>query len=73
MPEIVKALDDEHPINRLAAARVLADIGPKAKSAVPALLKARERTEESSQAARKALDSAIKTLDPEAAKTAGIE
>lgn len=73
LPDVIKALDDEHLINVGAAAEVLKDIGPGAREAVPALLRTWERSQASSQYTRKALAEAIKALDADAAAKLGIE
>jgi hypothetical protein len=70
--DVIRALDDEHPINVGAAALVLAGIGPKARPAVPALLRAWERRKDSSKFAEGAVAKAIRSLDPDAARKAGI-
>jgi hypothetical protein len=73
LPDVVKALDDQHPINVGAAAEVLADIGPAAKEAVPALTRAWERSKTAPRSAQDSLAAALKKLDPEAAARVGIK
>jgi putative heme-binding domain-containing protein len=72
LPDVIKSLDDEHGINVGAAADVLAAIGPAAKDALPALLKAWGKSEKSSGYTCTALAAALQKIDPEAAEKAGI-
>lgn len=77
VPEIAKALNDDHGINVGQAAELLTEIGPDAKEAMPALMKAWEKAEASTLDARRKqlqknmLAKAMLTIDPEAAKQAG--
>jgi hypothetical protein len=71
LPDIIKALDDQHFINVVAAAELLLEIGPEARDAVPALIRARDRAKV--DRAKNSLAAVIKKLDPEAAAKAGIE
>jgi hypothetical protein len=73
LPDILKALDDEHPINPGKAAQLLAELGPDVKESVPALLAAYKKTAGKEWSAKTELTKAIKKLDPAAAKQAGIE
>ena len=70
LPDIIKALDDDHPINVTAAARVLEKIGPAAKDALPKLETIwGSETAKSKEEAGKA----IKAIDPKAAEKLGIK
>ena len=75
MPDVIKALDDQYGPVAGAAADVLGNIGPAAKSAVPDLLRVWEKSRKISgrPGATKALAAALKKLDPEAAEKAGIK
>jgi hypothetical protein len=75
LPDVIKALEDQHGINVGAAAEVLTVIGPDAKEAVPALLKAWEKTtvRAGAQFRNTAVGKALKAIDPEAAAKAGVE
>ena len=78
VPKIAEALSDEHGINVGKAAELLAEIGPDAKEAMPALLKAWEKVEAAKLDARRkqlqknTLAKAMLAVDSEAAKQAGI-
>ena len=77
VPEIAKALNDDHGINVSQSAKLLTQIGPDAKEAMPALMKAWEKAEASTLDARRkqlqknTLAKAMLAIDPEAAKQAG--
>lgn len=56
VPALVKALSDEYPIVRYAAANTLKELGPAAAEAIPALEKAtKDRSDDVAFMARKAL------------------
>ncbi len=71
VPELTKALSDKDEEIRKDAAYVLAAIGSAAKSAMPVLAKA--FGEDESLDVKKAAGIALKAIDPEAAKRAGVE
>ena len=71
VPDIIKALDDAHPINVMAASRVLGKIGPAAKDALPKLEKV--WADQAKDSAKKVVGDAIKAIDPKAAEKLGIE
>lgn len=73
LPGIVKALDDGHSANVGAAAEVLAGIGPEARDAGPALEKAWSKASKGSDYQKNWLRKALKAVDPEAARRAGVE
>ena len=75
LPDVIKALDDGYGPVAGAAAEVLGNIGPAAKSAVPDLLRVWEKSRKipGRPGATKALAVALKKLDPEAAEKAGIK
>ncbi len=68
----MKALRDREYVVQKSAVESLGDMGSAAKQAVPALLKV-WKDEEEYKLTRKAAAKAIKQIDPEAAKKAGIE
>ena len=78
VPEISKALSDQHFINVNQAAVLLAEIGPDAKSALPELKKAWDTVEASNDDAgrklkmKNVLAKAMIAIDAEAAKQAGV-
>ncbi len=72
LPQIISALEDEHSINVVAAARVLGQIGPEARQAFPALQAAWKRFQEQSGGATRELAAAMKAIDPDAAMKAGV-
>jgi len=61
---MIKALVDENPDVRIAAARGLAKLGTRAKQAVPAL--ARAARKDRTRPARSAANEALKSIDPAA-------
>lgn len=70
LPDVITALDDEHPINVSAAAKVLEAIGPAAKDALPKLEKvwaARTKDKPATAVGR-----AIRAIDPKAAERLGV-
>ena len=71
LPDIVKALDDEHPINVSQASRVLAKIGPGAKAALPKLEAI--WTAEPKSLAKDEAGKAITAIDPKAAEKLGVK
>lgn len=71
LPDVIKALDDEHLINVGEAATVLGQIGPAAKEAVVKLQKIWEKQEQREGTKRLAAD-ALKKIDPKAAEKLGI-
>lgn len=75
MPDVIKALDDGYGVVAKEAAEVLGNLGPAAKVAVPDLVRVWEKSRKipGRPNATKALAEAIKKIDPEAAKKAGIE
>jgi len=75
LPDVVKALDDPYGPVAGAAAEVLGNMGPAAKGAVPDLLRVWEKSRKipGRPGATKALASALKKIDPEAAEKAGIQ
>lgn len=72
LPDILRALNDEHSINLGLAAEVLEGIGPAAKEAVPALLGAWEKEKGYQGYPAKALARVLKKVDPKAAAEAGV-
>jgi hypothetical protein len=72
LADIIRALDDQHPINVHAAAKILARIGPPAKDALPKLQRVWE-SPTSKEGTKQAMASAIKSIDPEAANKLGIK
>ena len=75
LPDVIKALDDGYGVVAGAAAEVLGNMGPAAKSAVPDLLRVWEISTRipGRPDATKALADAVKKIDPEAAEKAGIK
>lgn len=75
LPDVIKALDDGYGPVAGAAAEVLANMGPAAKSAVPDLLRVWEKSRKipGRPGATKALANALKKIDPQAAEKAGIK
>ena len=71
LPDIIKALDDEHRINVFAAAKVLEQIGPPAKAALSKLEKV--WAAEKNDGPKVDLGRAIKAIDPKAAQRLGID
>lgn len=71
VPDIIKALDDDHPVNVGAAAKVLTKIGPGAKDALPKLEKI--WGSETTKFAKEQTGKAIKAIDPKTAEKLGIE
>ncbi len=70
LPDLIKSLDDEHPINVFAAAKVLEQIGPPAKAALPKLEKV--WAAETTDGPKVDIGRAIKAIDPKAAQRLGI-
>jgi HEAT repeat protein len=70
IPYLTAALEDERPDARAVAALALFHLGPKAKAAVPAFL---TLLDDSDQTVNNRAARALKSIDPEAAKTAGVK
>jgi len=68
VPDLVDALKDKSGRVRRFAAKALGQIGPKAKAAVPSLTEALKDDEVGSMAGY-----ALKKIDPEAARKAGVK
>ena len=75
LPDVIKALDDRYGVIAKAAAEVLGNLGPAAKSAVPELLRVWEKSRKipGRPGATKALADALQKIDPEAAEKVGIK
>jgi hypothetical protein len=71
LPDVIKALDDEHPINVNAAAQVLAGIGPAGKGALAKL--EHLWAARSGDAEDVVLGRAIQAIDPKTAERLGIK
>ena len=71
VPALTEALKDRAPDVRSRVARALGSIGPGAKAATSALTKALLKGQ--TEGVRAAAGEALKKIDPEAAKKAGIE
>lgn len=72
LPDIVKALDHEHPAVVAKAAVVLDKMGPAANDAVPALQKVWEQPDLTENSKKRIAD-AIKSISPQAAEKLGIK
>src|SRR5262249_52857304 len=70
--DVIKALDDEHSVNVAAAARVLEQIGPPAKDALPSLRRVWESPGPRG-AAKEEAGKAIKKIDPKLAEKLGVK
>ena len=72
LPDLIRALEDDHPVNIGQAAKVLQEIGPAARKAFPALLAAWKAGQRKEWNAMKPLAAAMKAIDPQAAAAAGV-
>jgi hypothetical protein len=73
LPDVIKALNDEHPVNVNRATVLLAELGPEAKAAVPALLEAWQKAKDRPRRGKEPIAAALKAIDPDAAREAHVE
>lgn len=73
LTNLVRVLKDKDAKDPESAVVILAEMGPKAKAAVPALLAAYKRVQANRYSSlREEIEAALRKIDPEAAKKAGI-
>jgi hypothetical protein len=70
LPELLRQVKEGNALGRTEAAQALGEIGPPARSAIPALLELRRAVIRTKF--RQDVDRAIRRIDPKAARRAGV-
>jgi HEAT repeat protein len=73
IPVLVESLKSKSGLVRYAAAETLGDFGPKARAAVPLLVKVYNANDIEIGGSHRVVGEALKRIDPEAARQAGIK